>query len=864
MKKSIGVYRVQDPIENFRIRVRVREIFRLQQQGGNKDALFNKTFNIQWQQKIYSPLEIVDYINNKNSISGDARVVANRKRLARLDSVEKPVAAALERVMLFSYTDSERYSAPPTQILVGSDDKESYTAAALMPGEEDMDSRQSKLKDRLSRERNFKEMHICAATDVSKSATPDDIKAITEHLICSIRLYSDGLLEVTPDFSQLIEESSFSKHELDNSADTVNGIFASDRTAAIAAKKGLIIATRRFRAQSGAEFEYTIENVNGILSPIEMEDFQKKEYQNDIARSLKLRGVQGPLSNWMQDPPKESFSRSVAVNAEILSATGFDGEKLFVVYEVICPPNWDLRTGNLNDGIASEDSGSEKSFSEIDQEEDVLLGQTQIAIATDSSSIAHNSGFGIGTNADITLLTGSENMLWGGLFFVITCLSVVVGYSYAFWIVPALVIIIVLGTGTPGAGKPEEVHLSEEDSFNLDWGAKYNRHEGNAPAFSVSADSRNRGTILSEPVAYFSHPVILSFDVRDEPYESAMAPSGAFPVLVFEVYSMQSFGVTSLEGYGYVPLPEEPGFKDVSVATWKPVGSRVSRLRELFCGGSPALKYPIFAEIPNKTAPSLSRFGVLTEGAGSVRFRINVGRTDPRLRTKAMAHARKAMEVNKIMNTRRSVDDILQQFKGTSALNKSLSRAPAGSTKEGGWSTSTASVINDARPEKVTDILSRVKARMSATNGGNRDSGNKIVQRNDQTSDANSEEAQPLIEEPPRQQRVQPSTPFETPKRFERPPRRDAPIEPDETAGLLTEAQYRQDEASSDLGAIGMTPGALGEKKASKILRNPRTKSPSVDAVESSSNGAAKFELKPLKAQPSLNRKISTPKDSSP
>lgn len=39
----------------------------------------------------------------------------------------------------------------------------------------------------------------------------------------------------------------------------------------------------------------------------------------------------------------------------------------------MCPENWDLRTGNLNDGVASEDSGSEKSFSEQDEEEGKII-----------------------------------------------------------------------------------------------------------------------------------------------------------------------------------------------------------------------------------------------------------------------------------------------------------------------------------------------------------------------------------------------------------------------------------------------------------------------------------------------------------
>lgn len=43
--------------------------------------------------------------------------------------------------------------------------------------------------------------------------------------------------------------------------------------------------------------------------------------------------------------------------------------------KVVCPETWDLRTGNLTDGVASVDEGSEKSYSEQDEEEGELAPQ---------------------------------------------------------------------------------------------------------------------------------------------------------------------------------------------------------------------------------------------------------------------------------------------------------------------------------------------------------------------------------------------------------------------------------------------------------------------------------------------------------
>lgn len=46
-------------------------------------------------------------------------------------------------------------------------------------------------------------------------------------------------------------------------------------------------------------------------------EFEKRVHSNDVSRALKLRGLRGPESNWLQDPPKETFTHTVTINTGI-------------------------------------------------------------------------------------------------------------------------------------------------------------------------------------------------------------------------------------------------------------------------------------------------------------------------------------------------------------------------------------------------------------------------------------------------------------------------------------------------------------------------------------------------------------------
>jgi hypothetical protein len=135
-------------------------------------------------------------------------------------------------------------------------------------------------------------------------------------------------------------------------------------------------------SRTGTEYEYTIQVVNDILSPVDLEDLRKMETAADARAAENARASLKKDEVWKQDPPSQGYDRTVtsyAGNAacgflpydcicwsfticpcvcacvEIVSASGFESSKLFVHYQIVVPHGWNLRTGNVVDGMAEED-----------------------------------------------------------------------------------------------------------------------------------------------------------------------------------------------------------------------------------------------------------------------------------------------------------------------------------------------------------------------------------------------------------------------------------------------------------------------------------------------------------------------------
>ncbi|NXF23145.1 MKS1 protein, partial [Rhodinocichla rosea] len=125
-------------------------------------------------------------------------------------------------------------------------------------------------------------------------------------------------------------------------------------------------------------------------------------------------------------------------------------------------------------------------------------------------------------------------------------------------------------------------------------------------------------------VAYFCYPftVEMFYTQEDEGVFPYSLPQ--WPVLYFEVLSLDFWQRYRVEGYGSLVLPTSPGVHMLTIPTWRPVGlGPVAEMRRFFIGGSPELEDLTYIRIPSTfKGKRLSRFGFRTETTGSVTFRL--------------------------------------------------------------------------------------------------------------------------------------------------------------------------------------------------------------------------------------------------
>ncbi|XP_071672990.1 tectonic-like complex member MKS1 isoform X2 [Patagioenas fasciata] len=123
-------------------------------------------------------------------------------------------------------------------------------------------------------------------------------------------------------------------------------------------------------------------------------------------------------------------------------------------------------------------------------------------------------------------------------------------------------------------------------------------------------------------VAHFCYPFTLDmFFTQADELEDSLPQ---WPVLYFEVLSLDFWQRYRVEGYGSLVLPASPGLHVLTVPTWRPVElGTVAELRRFFIGGSPELEDITYVRTPSTFKGSrLSRLGFRTETTGSVTFRL--------------------------------------------------------------------------------------------------------------------------------------------------------------------------------------------------------------------------------------------------
>lgn len=772
----VAYYHVEDPIENLKIRINVREMARPLNFGGmpEEHEYFNEEISLSWQQKLYSPSEIADYIRHKDSRVGTVAQFETRRHFARLEKIGNHPRDLLTSTMLYTYVDKDHYTVNKPPPLDSNSSQETYLGKALdgLGGDYQGNKRQRQVAQRFFRDKPFRMMYVCLATDIDEEGILDpnlgEIESyFVEHILCSFKLYQDGLLAVDPGFSGIVEEPI---QETDEASIHSNRIglspFLTDRTAEAAIKTGFRLTTFRVSSLiSGSEFEYSMENVNDVLSPIKLESILKHDNMVRGQRVAEYRG--DPLEQAERQKPFQTKHKTLGIYTELVEAVGFDSEKLYISYEWHLPTQWHISSAIKPPGEASaelttgeegskadtgvlENSIGKKQFSlslpvkannmsnigfatptallstsELPSGESnglaQLQGMTQVAIAGTPMRQAQLIYNGVSRHRWVRGLfrahssgAGSQLIL-GSAFFVFAVLSVTAGINYPFWILPALVIFFVLGSGTPN-GASEVVRKGKKVVV-----------EG-----------------LLEPRAVFNHLMSYTVTVKEslsdtkaeKGFKIPSSPSSEQATLYIQVHSLEWRETRRrLVGYGHFTLPDRPGMFDTRVSTWRPAGTHVSRMHDFFLGNAVRLKHedsPLLR--PSGKEGALNRFGVLGECGGTIRIRGQIIAQDPRMRGKgqALGGTLTVDEEGKVTpapapKVKRSVEEILRGLRSSSAGGGALQKALAG----GAGKPSLASLMNNApraslvsAPEQsqVADILARARAKVrrdKALNQGN-------------------------------------------------------------------------------------------------------------------------------------------------
>ena len=619
MAQETAYFHVNDPLENLCLRVTVRESSRVATGTASvkKQAPFGFDKDVAWQEKIVGPRDVVKRLSKKD---------ANVK-----DDLLKPV-------MLYTYVDKDHFW---TENLPGVHDmkvEESYLGAAMFSQTSDdvtttARAREVKVQKRVTREKPFKSMHICLATDVDVDALQSSdlfghgkkVSAhMTEHVLCSIRLYGDGLMEVYPNFSAPSAETGGGVSLGAGGALERAGLsaFLDDGTVQAAVGKGFRLMSHRVQSKSGVEYEYVVHNVNDVLSPLDLDEALARQRLLDMKAAAASRSA-NDAANWKQDPPSKGFHKSVALYAEIVSAKDFYGRQLFVNYQVQLPQGWDLRTGapppfhththtythvhihapsmhlyvrarhdlrtgNLSDGMAEKDvaeaisvvvsarsrdggggGGGASSGSEVELEGQEVVPDLALdgyADGLDAQGMLYGTTH-TARAADLRWLPSRERRAWrapfvsfaypsqgtrfllGLAFFFTTVVAVILGEPYPFWIVPALGIVFIVGTGYPGG---TTILVLSDSKNNISKGStatgKKKTPAPSAPTHrggDASTLRRETGAGLFPSVAHFNHLINLSFDVRDmdpalqlQLQATSLGVAARAPTMHFQVYSV--------------------------------------------------------------------------------------------------------------------------------------------------------------------------------------------------------------------------------------------------------------------------------------------------------------------------------------
>lgn len=104
------------------------------------------------------------------------------------------------------------------------------------------------------------------------------------------------------------------------------------------------------------------------------------------------------------------------------------------------------------------------------------------------------------------------------------------------------------------------------------------------------------------------------------PYPPPLTALQGWPRILLQVWRLDDAGRMEVQGYGFVHVPSSPGTHELSVPTWRPLGTPEQELAAFFLGGVPRLKTTtvLFSSAYDQ------RFKHVTASAGTVHLRLEI------------------------------------------------------------------------------------------------------------------------------------------------------------------------------------------------------------------------------------------------
>jgi len=100
-----------------------------------------------------------------------------------------------------------------------------------------------------------------------------------------------------------------------------------------------------------------------------------------------------------------------------------------------------------------------------------------------------------------------------------------------------------------------------------------------------------------------------------------------YPTLYVQVNAIDYWLVNRVVGYGYVQIPRVVGCHTLEIKCWRPTPTTIGQhLRQWFLGETPQLQSMSAVGLPSTALPNnvFNRYGLMTEGSGTVHVRMNV------------------------------------------------------------------------------------------------------------------------------------------------------------------------------------------------------------------------------------------------